>query len=110
MELFSNNNYFQYIIAIICILFVSQSYYNNCKKNISSKYIKKLCSILFFLSLLIIFFIIVQSIKYTNKKTNIINRDDNITRNTIDFTLLFIISCITIITLYILFIFKPIFI
>jgi len=100
MKLFSNNNYFLYIIAIICILFVSQTYYNNCKKNIFSRLISFSCILLFILSLLVIIYMILQSIKYTNDENNKLTYNEYMTRNIIDYSMLIIISFILLFTLY----------
>ena len=80
--IFSNQQYFLYIITIILLFSCSTILVNNCNSNI-------VCRILYLFTFIYIIFLISNSINYTIK--NRIKKEDKIIRYVSDCTMLLII-------------------
>ena len=90
-SLFSNNNYFSVLIFELIILFIGQIYYSICKK---STFGSSICKILLMMSQFVIVFLLIQSLRYTNKDRNNLTENEKLTRNVVDISLLSIVSII----------------
>lgn len=87
MNLFDNQNYFQYIIFILLTLLTGNHFLVKCV-NINKN--TNICVSLISLSFIVIFTILISSLIYTNDKNNMIEKKNKIVRNMTDIILLII--------------------